>query len=138
LCAADGRLLGYAELWCAPEDEALPYVWLHVPPGPEAELMGAALLRRAEARVRRLAGEPCRRLALRSAAVSFDRAAHRLLAHEGFHLAAQRWQTAGASEHERAPHVTGCVVCRSYIPGDAAWQAWRYDIFEKELLAETS
>ncbi len=136
LFAEDGALAGYAELWCYPADEALPYVWLHIPPGPDAEAIGAALLRHAEARVRHLARVCRQRPALRSATVSFDRAAHRLLAHEGFRLAAQRWETSPAHGTALAPHVAGCIVCRAYIPVDAAWQAWRYDIFEKDLLAE--
>lgn len=138
LLAPGDRLVGYAELWREPADEVLPYVWLHIHPGVEAVTVGAVLLRRAEARVRRLTGHTCGRLALRTATVSFDQAARRLLSHEGFRLAARRWQMATGHAGSSEPRVTDCVVCRAYVPGEEAWQMWRYDIFEKEILAEAS
>lgn len=131
-----GRLVGYAELWQRPADEALPYVWLHVAPGVDTLAIAGALLRQAETRVRMLTAATRQRLTLRTATISFNGAARRLLAHEGFRLAAQRWQMAAGHNGTGESRVRDCVVCRTYVPGDEAWQLWRYDIFEKELLPE--
>lgn len=136
LLAADGQLVGYAELWKSPQDEPQPYVWLHVVPGLDDAACRRALLCQAEARVRTSVGVTRQRLALRTAAVSFDGKARRSLAHEGFRLAARRWQMAAGHAGTGIPRVRDCVVCRTYVPGDEAWQLWRYDIFEKELRAE--
>ncbi len=136
--AAPGHPVGYAELWEHPAGEALPYVWLHVAPGSDATAIGARLLQAAEARALQEAACATGRIALRTATVSFNQAARRLLACQGYHLAQRLWQSPAVEGHAAEPHVADCIVCRAYVPGADAPTLYRYDIFEKELRAEVA
>lgn len=128
----DGRVLGYVEVWdCRPQGTPYISAWVH--PDDAGGWLEAQLLGYAEGRALAVCGAgrdvP---VTLRTATLSVNHAARRLLSAQGFHLAERIWRRANDSDLSTLlPHWLG----------DPGWPSAdsrlpvRYDVYEKELCA---
>jgi RimJ/RimL family protein N-acetyltransferase len=128
----DGRALGYVEVWdCRPHGTPYISAWVH--PDHAGNWLEAQLLGYAEGRALAVCGAgrdvPVR---LRTATLSVNHAARRLLSAQGFRLAERIWRKASDSDlSSLLPHW----------PGDPIWHSvdsrlpLRVDVYEKEVCA---
>ncbi len=129
-----GRLVGYAEVWDLPAWPA-PYIWARVHPDWMGQGLGRRLLRLAEERARSGAAgtDAPRRIILRTAIVSANQPARRLLYQDGYRLVARRWcKGRPADDADPSPDWPQGIPARAYISGEDG-PVYRYDIYEKEL-----
>ena len=130
----DGRdqVLGYVEVWdCRPEGTPYISAWVH--PDHAGGWLEAQLLGYAEGRALAVCGRDLDvPVTLRTATLSVNHAARRLLSAQGFHLAERIWRKSGDSDLSALlPHWLG----------DPGWLSMdgplpvRYDVYEKEVCA---
>ncbi len=132
-----GAIIAYAEVWDR-HPQGAPYLWGRVHPDHTGRGLGRYLLRLAEGRARQALTRASRpeRLILRTAVVSANQPARRLLYGDGYRLAQRFWcQSRPADGLAPAPGWPQDIPAGAYVSTQEDGPVYRYDIYEKELYA---